>query len=65
MEDLTRRSVLASAAAALWCWPRAERGPLPLAAALFQLPAAPAADERPFFASGFIDHDPPLAYVHC
>lgn len=65
MEDLTRRSVLASAAAALWCWPRADRGPLPSATALFQLPAVPAADERPFFASGFIDHDPPLAYVHC
>jgi len=25
----------------------------------------PPADDRPFFASGFIDHDPPLAYVHC
>ncbi|MFN6191588.1 MAG: exo-alpha-sialidase [Planctomycetia bacterium] len=66
MEDLTRRSVLASAAAALWAWPRTDRGPLPSAGARFLLPASqPPADDRPFFASGFIDHDPPLAYVHC
>lgn len=66
MEDLTRRSVLASAAAALWAWPRTDRGPLPSAGARFLLPTAqPPADDRPFFASGFIDHDPPLAYVHC
>jgi predicted neuraminidase len=66
MEDLTRRSVLASAAAALWVWPRTDRGPLPSAGARFLLPTAqPPADDRPFFASGFIDHDPPLAYVHC
>ena len=65
MDDLTRRSVLASATALLWCWPRPDRGPLPATGATFRLPAVPAADERPFFASGFIDHDPPLAYVHC
>lgn len=66
MEDLTRRSVLASAAAALWAWPRTDRGPLPSAGARFLLPASqPPADDQPFFASGFIDHDPPLAYVHC
>ncbi|MFN5757303.1 MAG: exo-alpha-sialidase [Planctomycetia bacterium] len=66
MEDLTRRSVLASAAAALWAWPRTDRGPLPSAGARFLRPASqPPADDRPFFASGFIDHDPPLAYVHC
>lgn len=66
MEDLTRRSVLASVAAALWAWPRTDRSPLPSTGARFLLPAAqPPADDRPFFASGFIDHDPPLAYVHC
>lgn len=65
MADLTRRGALAAGAAALWCWPRPERGPLPAAGATFQLPAPPAADEKPFFAGGFIDHDPPLAYVHC
>ncbi len=64
MEDLTRRSVLASAAAALWAWPRPDHGPLPAADATFRLPPPPD-DGRPFFASGFIDHDPPLAYVHC
>lgn len=64
MEDLTRRSVLASAAAALWAWPRPDRGPLPASDATFRLPPPPD-DGRPFFASGFIDHDPPLAYVHC
>jgi predicted neuraminidase len=66
MEDLTRRSVLASAAAALWAWPRTDRRPLPSADARFLVPAAqPPTDDRPFFASGFIDHHPPLAYVHC
>jgi predicted neuraminidase len=66
MEDLTRRSVLASVAAALWAWPRTDRGPLPAAGARFLVPSAPRpTDERPFFASGFIDHEPPLAYVHC
>jgi predicted neuraminidase len=65
MADLTRRSMLASAAAAVWAWPRADRGPLPSADAGLRLPAAPAADQRPFFASFFLDHDPPLAYVHC
>ena len=66
MEDLTRRSVLAAAAAALWAWPRVDRAPIPAAGARFRLSGAPPpGDERPFFASGFIDHDPPLAYVHC
>ena len=65
MEDLTRRSALAAAAAALWAWPRTDRGPLPAAGARFLLAPPPPADERPFFASGFIDHDPPLPYVHC
>lgn len=66
MEDLTRRSMLAAAAAAVWAWPRPDRGPIPRANARFQLTggASPATDS-PFFASGFIDHDPPLAYIHC
>ena len=65
MEDLTRRSVLASAAAALWAWPRTDRASLPAAGARFLTAPPPPADERPFFAAGFIDHDPPLPYVHC
>lgn len=65
MEDLTRRSVLASVAAALWAWPRPDRGPLPAAGARFLPAPPPPAADRPFFASGFIEHDPPLAYVHC
>lgn len=64
MDDLTRRSVLSAGAAAVWAWPRRD-GTLPRAGAAFQLPTAPAADEPPLFMSGFIDHDPPLAYVHC
>ena len=76
MEDLTRRGMLASAAAALWCWPAAERTVLPGAAAAFRLPK-PAGDHpagsasvggasaAAFHRSGFIDHDPPLGYAHC
>ena len=66
MEDITRRSLLASTAAALWCWPGAERPVLPGPAAAFRLPT-PAVDptEPASFRSGFIDHDPPLAYTHC
>ena len=65
MQDLTRRTMLVSAAAAMWCWPRPERSALPAAGSLFRMPAAPVANESPFFASSFIDHDPALAYVHC
>jgi predicted neuraminidase len=50
--------------AAAWAWPRAGRPAFPATAA-FRLAAAPAADEPPLFVSGFIDHDPPLPYVHC
>lgn len=64
MDDLTRRSVLTAGVAAAWAWPRPDRVALP-AAASFRLAAAPAADEPPLFASGFLDHDPPLPYVHC
>ncbi|NBT13033.1 MAG: hypothetical protein EBS56_05540 [Planctomycetia bacterium] len=64
MDDLTRRSVLSAGAAAVWAWPRA-KGTVPQADASFRLATAPAADERPLFSSGFIDHDPPVPYVHC
>lgn len=64
MDDLTRRSVLSAGVAAVWAWPRREAA-VPHADAAFRLAAAPAADEPPRFASGFIDHDPALPYVHC
>jgi len=64
MEELTRRSVLTAAVATAWAWPRGGRPALPAHAA-FRLAAAPAADEPPRFVSGFIDHAPPLPYVHC
>ncbi|NDC54291.1 MAG: hypothetical protein EBZ74_08365 [Planctomycetia bacterium] len=64
MHELTRRSAFAAGVVAVWGWPREGR-PLPGPGAAFRLPAAPAADEPPLFTSGFIDHDPPLAYVHC
>lgn len=64
MDDLTRRSVLSAGVAAVWAWPRRDAD-VPRAGATFQLAAPPAADEPPRFASGFIDHDPPLPYVHC
>lgn len=64
MDDLTRRSVLSAGAAAVWAWPRRD-GVMPQAGAAFQLAAPPAADESPLFMSGFIEHDPPLPYVHC
>jgi predicted neuraminidase len=65
MEDLTRRGMLAATAAAVWCWPAADRSALPGAAAAFRLPPKPEPDPTPSFKTGFIDHDPPLAYVHC
>jgi predicted neuraminidase len=64
MDDLTRRSVLSAGVAAVWAWPRGE-GAVPLHGARFQLAAVPAADEQPCFVSTFIDHDPPVPYVHC
>lgn len=66
MEDLTRRGMLASAAAVVWCWPAADRPALPGAAAAFRLPPPePGAGTTPFFKTGFLDHDPPLGYAHC
>jgi len=66
MADLTRRSVLASAAAALWCLPRPDRAGQPDGGnARFLIEPTPDGGQRPFFASGFIDHDPALPYVHC
>lgn len=64
MDDLTRRSVLTAGVVTVWAWPRAGRMAPPEQAS-FRLAAAPAADEPPLFVSGFIDHDPPLPYVHC
>jgi len=65
MADLTRRGMLASAAAAVWCWPRSGSDPLPSAGSRFRLAEPSAEAGRPFFASSFIDHDPALPYVHC
>jgi len=64
MDDLTRRSVLTAGVATVWAWPRAGRMVVSEHAS-FRLAATPAADEPPLFASSFIDHDPPLPYVHC
>lgn len=64
MDDLTRRSVLSAGVAAVWAWPRHEVA-VPPADAAFRLATTPAADEPPLFASAFIDHDPPLPYLHC
>lgn len=64
MDDLTRRSVLSAGVAAVWAWPRREVA-VPPADAAFRLATTPAADEPPLFASAFIDHDPPLPYLHC
>lgn len=64
MDDLTRRSVLTAGVATVWAWPRPGRMRFP-PHATFRLAAIPAAAEPPLFTSGFIDHDPPLPYVHC
>ena len=64
MDDLTRRSVLTAGVATVWAWPRSGRM-VSADHASFRLAAAPAADEPAMFVSGFIDHDPPLPYVHC
>ncbi len=65
MEQLTRRSVLAAGAAAPWAWLRRGDDAVPAIGAAFIGPprAIPAAE--PFFASGFLDHVPPVPYVHC
>lgn len=64
MDVLTRRSVLTAGVATVWAWPRAGRIVIP-ERAFFRLATAPAAEEPALFASGFIDHDPPLPFVHC
>jgi predicted neuraminidase len=64
MDELTRRSVLSAGVAAVWAWPRREVA-VPPADAAFRLAATPAADEPPLFTSTFLDHDPPLPYLHC
>ena len=71
MTSLTRRSLLMTAAAALWCWPRGYRAVFP--SSPFELPSSPENTQRaivrraevPRFFSYFIEHHPPLAYAHC
>lgn len=65
MEQLTRRSALATVVAAPWAWIRNRGGAVPAAGAAFIGPPAPLPAAEPFFASGFIDHVPPVPYVHC
>ena len=65
MEDLTRRALLASAAAAAWCWPRRDRSTLPSAGGRFALAAAERPDPEPLFATGFIEHEPAPPFAHC
>ncbi len=71
MTSLTRRTLLMTAAAALWCWPRGDRAALP--SSPFELPSPAENAQRalarhaevPRFFSHFIEHHPPLAYAHC
>ena len=65
MATLSRRAALVSAAAAVWCWPRQSAAPWPNSSSTFRLPAPPKPGQKPFYSDRFIDHDPPLAYVHC
>ena len=65
MPSLTRRSLLTTAAVALWCWPRGDRAAFPSSS--FAIPPNEAASRgtAPRFFSHFIAHHPPLAYAHC
>jgi predicted neuraminidase len=65
MEDLTRRALLASVAAAAWCWPRRDRSTLPSAGGRFTLSPSAVPDPEPLFATGFIEHVPPPPFAHC
>jgi len=64
MVELSRRAVLASTALAVWAVPARRRADLPRPGSPFVLPAPPT-DVGPRFTESFIDHDPPLDYVHC
>lgn len=64
MGDLTRRGVLAAIGAGVWAWPAASHRRLP-ALAGFRVATPPPDAASPVFRSAFIDHDPPLDYVHC
>ena len=71
MTSLTRRSLLMTAAATLWCWPRCDRAVFP--SSPFELPSSAENAQRaiarraevPRVFSHFIEHHPPLAYAHC
>jgi predicted neuraminidase len=64
MVDRSRRAVLASTALALWGVPARRQAALPRPGSPFVLPPPPAA-AAPSFTESFIDHDPPLDYIHC
>jgi predicted neuraminidase len=65
MVDLSRRALLASTALAVWGVPARRQTDLPGPGSPFILPPRPSAGAAPAFAEAFIDHDPPLDYVHC
>ena len=65
MTSLTRRTLLMTSAAALWCWPRPDRATFPTSAFKLSATGGVPSDEVPRFVSHFIEHDPPLAYAHC
>lgn len=65
-EGLTRRGMLATAAAAVWAWPVGEvqpPGPGPSFRVGADRPGGASRDA--VFRSSFIEHDPPVAFVHC
>jgi len=64
MVDRSRRAVLASTALVLWGVPARRQAALPRPGSPFVLSPVPAA-APPSFTESFIDHDPPLDYVHC
>lgn len=64
MADFSRRAVLASTALGLWSLSFRRPADLPRPGSPFVLPPRPLPAAASFVES-FIDHDPPLAYVHC
>lgn len=65
MEDLTRRGALAVLGGAVWAWPTSGQRDLPHAAPGFDMHPTPDGGDAAWFTTGFIDHDPPVDYVHC